>query len=113
MRYLKTYELFTGNVVEYEEGDIVVCVNDTQGWSSTGGLAGSTSGAPFLGKNKFLDIGKKYRVLKIYELPEDKYFGNKYARVDVEDIQTGEISKGWESTRFKQELEFDADKYNM
>ena len=33
-------------------------------------------------------------------------------RVDVKD-ETGVISKGWESTRFKLDVEIDADKYNM
>jgi len=96
MRYIKTYELYTGtgNVIDYEVGDIVVCLIST---------APTTS----------LEKGKEYKVIKIYQLPEDKYLGHKYLRVDVENIETGEITKGWRSTIFKLEMEFDADKYNM
>ena len=99
MKYLKTYEFYTGNAIDYSEGDIVVCVESI--------------------KSKFkipkhpLEIGKKYKVLKIYQTKEDKFLKNNIIRVDVENVETGEISKGWATTRFKIELEFDADKYNM
>jgi len=101
MKYIKTYELYsksTGNIVDYGAGDIVIC---------TDGFWAIKSETSLLEKNK------KYRVLKIYNLPEDKFLGKIFLRVDVEDIETGDITKGWESTRFKSEMESDSDKYNL
>jgi hypothetical protein len=96
MKYIKTYELYaekgTGNVIDYEEGDIVTCVK-----------AGRFP----------LNLNDKFEVLKIYTIMEDKYLGNKFLRVDVKNIETGEKSFGWESTRFKSEMEDMADKYNL
>ena len=100
MKYLKLFELFeTGQLIDYEEGDTVVCVKDL--FKNKGGVVHG------------IQAGKEYKVIKIYTIPEDKFLGNKFLRVDVEDLETGEISKGWESMRFKSELEFNADKYNM
>jgi hypothetical protein len=96
MRYLKTFELYntsTGNYVDYKEGDIVVCDEPTS--------------------NLFLVKDKKYKVLRIYTSIEYKMMGKPYLIVDVEDVETGEISKGWESTRFHAIVEFDVDKYNF
>ena len=103
MKYLKTFELYssnTGNIVDYKVGDIVVCSNDH---------------IEQLKPTKYnpLKSGVKYKVLKIYNLPEDKFMKNPYLRVDVENLETGEISKGWESIRFKTEMESSADKYNL
>lgn len=106
MKYLKTFELHqqakTGQIIDYEIGDIVVCIKDSGVMSK---IPGSIK--------HVLEIGEEYKVLKIYTILEDKYLGNKFLRVDVENVKTGEISKGWESMRFKLEMEFDADKYNM
>lgn len=103
MKYIKLFELFeTGQLIDYEVGDTVVCVEYT-------GLMSKLPGSI----KHVLEIGEEYKVLKIYTLPEDKYLGNKFLRVDVEDLKTGEISKGWKSTAFKSDLEFNADKYNM
>jgi hypothetical protein len=105
MRYIKTYELYntsTGHALDYDVGDTVVCVDDKK--------AGIP---PFTTSKTPLIEGKKYKVLKIYKLIEDKFLKNKFMRVDVENLETGKISKGWESTRFKSEVEFDADKYNL
>jgi len=103
MKYIKLFELFeTGQLIDYEKDDTVVCITDS-------GLMSKIPGSV----KHILEVGKKYKVVKIYTIPEDKYLGNKFLRVDVKNIETGEISKGWESTRFKSELEFDADKYNM
>jgi hypothetical protein len=102
MRYLKTYELHsapgTGNMIDYEVGDTVVCVDDSKKMSM---------------RNFPLVKGKEYKVIKLYQQPEDKYLGNQFLRVDVENTKTGEITKGWESTRFKLEMEFDAGRYNL
>jgi hypothetical protein len=97
MRFLKTYELYTGNNVDYSVGDIVVCADDK--------IKGI--------KTTSLKEGDKYNVLKIYSNPEDKFLKTPFLRVDVENIETGEISKGWDSNRFKLEFEFDAGKYNI
>ena len=96
MRYLKTFELYntsTGNYVDYKEGDVVVCEEPTT--------------------NHTLVKGKEYKVLRIYTSIEYKMMGKPYLIVDVEDVETGEISKGWESTRFHAIVEFDVDKYNF
>jgi len=102
MKYLRTYELYTGtgNEIDYAVGDTVVCVEGTK--------------IP-KGINKLpsLEEGNEYKVVKLYQIPEDKYLGNKFLRVDVEDTKTGKITKGWESTRFKLDYEFDAGKYNV
>lgn len=100
MKFLKTYELYTGNYVDYVVGDIVVCSDDV-----IIGLKYS--------KHNPLKEGDKYKILKIYNIPEDKFLKNPFLRVDVENLETGEISKGWESKRFKLEFEFDAGKYNI
>jgi hypothetical protein len=34
-------------------------------------------------------------------------------RVDVEDLETGKKLRGFKSTDFKLDIEFDADKYNL
>jgi len=88
----------TGNALDYEVGDTVVCIKSVKS-----GDAGK----------KILEEGNKYKVLKIYNLPEDKFLNNPFMRVDVEDIESGRITKGWQSTIFKVEVEFDADKYNI
>jgi hypothetical protein len=101
MRYIKTFEFFsteTGQALDYEEGDIVICSDDK--YNPTG-------------KYFAIDKGDKYKVLKIYKLPEDKFLKKDYMRVDVVNLETNEITKGWESTRFKTTLEFDVDKYNL
>lgn len=106
MKHLQIYELYsppnpgTGNVIDYEVGDTVVCIEGTA-------MPQGLKRLPRLEKDK------EYKVIKLYQIPEDKYLGNKFLRVDVEDPKTGEVTKGWESTRFKLEYEFDADKYNM
>jgi hypothetical protein len=94
MKHLKTFEFFeteTGQALDYGEGDIVIC-SDEKG---------------------VLDVGTKYKVLRIYNNLEDKYLNIKYRRVDVENMETGEISNGWESTRFQCDTEFDAIKFNL
>ena len=103
MKYLKLFELYTtGQLIDYGVGDTVVCVRDT-GYMST--IKGSVK--------HVLEIGDKFKVIKIYRLAEDIFLKNDFLRVDVENIETGEISKGWESTRFKIEMEDIADKYNL
>jgi hypothetical protein len=98
MKYLKTYELYsTGQIIDYGIGDIVVCVDDHAKMSMRMPLV----------------KGDKYEVLRIYTMPEDRFLGNKFSRVEVEDIKTGQVTRGWESTRFKIEMEFDVDKYNL
>jgi hypothetical protein len=100
-RYLKTYELYsTGQIIEYGVGDIVVCVDDV--------IKNLKSF-----KHNPLINGNKYKVIQIYKLAEDIFLNNDFLRVDVENLETGEISKGWESIRFKLEMEFDSDKYNL
>jgi len=101
LKPIKAFELYTGtgSMVDYEVGDVVVCINDK---TKTGAYIDID-----------IDNGKKYKVIKIYQILEDKYLGNKFMRVDIQDLETGEITLGWESTRFKLEMEFDADKYNM
>lgn len=101
MKYIKTFELVTGAYVDYDVGDIVTCVTTTTSKWNKGELSSA------------LIKGKKYEVIKVYEIPEDKFLGNKFVRVDVKNLESGEISKGWESTRFKLEFEADADKYNI
>lgn len=103
MKHLKTFEFFstdTGQALDYDVNDIVICSDDK---------------IPNLKsfKHNPLVNGDKYKVLKIYNNLEDKFLKIDYKRVDVENLETGEISRGWESTRFKAEAEFDADKYNM
>ncbi len=102
MKYLKTFEFFeteTGQVLDYSEGDTVVCSDDV---------------SP---KNKNLlnplKKGSKYRVIKIYSPIEDKFLKNPYMRVDVENLETGEITKGWESTRFQLDVEYMGNKFNI
>jgi hypothetical protein len=102
MKYLKLFELFeTGQLIDYEKDDIVVCIKSSPARWYKGELVSA------------LEVGKQYIVVNLYQIPEDKYLGNKFLRVDVRNIETREISRGWESTRFKSELEFNADKYNM
>jgi hypothetical protein len=103
MKYLKTFEFFsteTGQALDYEVGDNVICFDDE--------IANLKSTKP----NPLIN-GDKYKVLRIYNNLEDKYLNIKYKRVDVENLETGEISRGWESTRFKTESETIADKYNI
>lgn len=105
MKYIKRFELNTelntntGQLLDYNEGEIVVSVvNKTQGYKN------------YL----ILKDGCKYKVLRLYSNFEDKFLENPpYKRVDVETIETGEISKGWDSRYFKTEIEFDADKFNI
>ena len=100
MKYLKTYELYSvGQNVEYEVGDIIVSI-----------LTKTNKNVP---PRYILKEGEKYKAIRIYEIPEDKYLKNPFLRVDVENIETGEITKGWNSTFFKIDFEFDADKYNL
>lgn len=100
MKYLKTYELYTGAHIDYNVGDTVVC---------------SKSHIAQMKPTKYnpLKEGVRYKVLKIYSLPEDKFLNNPFLRVDVQNLENDEISKGWESNRFKLEFEFDANKYNL
>lgn len=102
MKYLKTFELFseTGQALNYGVGDTVVCSDDE--------IKNLKSF-----KINPLNANQKYKVLRIYKTPEDKFLNNPYMRVDVENLDTGEVTKGWESKRFKVEMEFDADKYNI
>jgi uncharacterized protein (UPF0179 family) len=102
MKYLKTFEFFeteTGQILDYGEGDTVVCSDEV---------------SP---KNKNLlnplKKGSKYRVIKIYKNVEDKFLKNPYMRVDVVDLETNEISRGWESTRFQQDVEYIGNKFNI
>lgn len=101
MKYIKTFELVTGNALDYDSGDIVTCTTTAKPrwWK---GVISST-----------IIKGEKYKVVKVYEIPEDKFMNNDYCRVDVEDLETGEVSKGWESTRFKLEMESDAEMFNI
>jgi len=94
----KIFEYYskTGNQLDYEVGDTVI----------------------FIAKNHritdlMLKMNKKYKVVKIYSIPEDKFLKNPFLRVDVEDLETGEVYKGFKSTDFKLDVEFDADKYNL
>ncbi len=95
------YSLETGQIIDYNVGDIVICI----------------SGQPdkwYRGKKvSGLKEGEEYKVIKLYSIPEDKFLNNKFLRVDVQNIKNNEISKGWESTRFKSNIEFMADIYNM
>lgn len=103
MKYLKTFEFFnteTGQALDYGEGDIVICSDD------------KIPNLKAFKHNPLID-GAKYKVLRIYNNLEDKYLKITYRRVDVENLETGEITKGWESTRFKSDTEFDANKYNL
>jgi hypothetical protein len=100
MKFLKTYELYTGNNIDYTIGDTVVCSKDHIAQMKPT-------------KYNPLKEGDKYKVLKIYSPPEDKFLKNPFLRVDVENLETGEVSRGWESNRFKLEFEFDAGKYNI
>lgn len=103
MKHLKTFEYYnttTGQIVDYNVGDTIVCINDKiPNLKST--------------KHNPLKDGTKYKVLQIYKLAEDIYLKNPYMRVDIENLETGEISKGWETIRFKAEMESAADKYNF
>lgn len=95
------YSLETGQIVDYNVDDIVICIKSAPSkWYRDEEVSG-------------LEKDKQYKVVKLYSIPEDKFLGNKFLRVDVQDIETGEISKGWESTRFKSDIEFMADIYNM
>lgn len=96
MKYLKTFEFFetqTGQLCDFEKDDIVISQIT----------------------NKYLIKGREYKVLKIYQLPEDKFLvmGNPFLRVDVENLETGEISRGWKSTDFKIDYESISDLYNL
>lgn len=106
MKYIKTFEYYntsTGNALDYDVGDTVVST-----------ITRITTYDPHdFSANPGLTSGRKYKVLKIYSIPEDKFLGNKFLRVDVEDLETGETLKGFKSTDFKIDIEFDADKYNM
>ena len=100
MKYLKTFEFFeteTGQVLDYSEGDTVVCSDDEKDNI----------------KLPALDKGSKYKVLRIYNNLEDKFLKITYRRVDVENLETGEITKGWESTRFQLDSEFVGWKFNI
>jgi len=100
MKYLKSFELATGGAVDYDIGDTIICTNEIiHNLRST--------------KHNPLINGAKYKALKLYNTPEDKFLKTPYLRVDVENLDTGEISRGWESNRFKIEFEADADKYNI
>jgi len=103
MKYLKTFELYTspgtGQHLDYDVDDIVICDMDKFFSVITG--------------EKLLKKGNKYKVLRIYQIPEDKFLKNPFLRVDVQDLETDKITKGWKSTDFKTDVEFDADKYNM
>ena len=98
MKYLKTFELYTGNLLDYNVYDIVVC---------------TTTHYDAKTNKSVIEKGKKYKVLKIYSIPEDKFLKNPYLRVDIEDIETGKTYKGFRSDHFKHEIESDADKYNL
>lgn len=103
MKHLKTFEFFetnTGQALDYTEGDIVICVNNKPHLNTEIGYLG-------------LNQNSKYKVLKIYKIREDKMLGKPYMRVDVENLETGDVTRGWESTRFKLEVEFYGDKYNL
>lgn len=96
MKYIKNFEFYsteTGQLFDYDIGDTVVCVEP---------------------KND-LEMTKKYKVVKIYSLAEDKFLamGNPFMRVDVENIDTGEITKGWKSTYFKLDADFDREIFNI
>lgn len=100
MKYLKYFELArTGNQLDYDVGDIVVCVNSFY--------------KDFQGTETILEKDKNYEVLKIYKTPEDIFLKKPFMRVDVKDLESGEITKGWESNRFKIEMEYFSDLYNM
>jgi len=103
MKYLKSFEFFdteTGNFIDYKVGDTVVCIP-------------RTDGRPEVSRNhEELKVGKKYKVLKIYKLIEDKFLKNPFMRVDIID-EYNNISRGWESTRFKNDVEFDMDNFNL
>ena len=100
MRYLKTFELYTkpgtGNPIDYEVGDIVVCIKAVYGDT----------------ENRIYS-GTRYKVIKMYQLPEDKFLNNPYLRVDVENLETGILTKGWKSNWFVTEIEDNANKYNL
>jgi hypothetical protein len=100
MKYIKTFELYTesitGQFLDYNVGDIVISIEDH-----------------FIHHNKILKKGNKYEVLRIYKIPEDKFLNNLYMRVDVKELDTNMILKGWKSTYFKSDVEFDSDKYNL
>jgi len=100
MKYLKYFELArTGNQLDYDVGDIVVCVSSF--------YKNHQERVPILEKDK------NYEVLKIYKTPEDIFLRNPFMRVDVKDLETGKITRGWESNRFKIEMEYFSDLYNM
>lgn len=107
MKYLKNFRLFelvTGHALDYGVGDTVICVDDTNRQPQQGKQ---------LLRNNPLVKGGKYEILKIYTIPEDKFLGNPYARVEVKNLETGEISKGWSTIKFKLDIEADAEKYSL
>jgi hypothetical protein len=102
MRYIKTYE--KSYKIIYSIGDIVICVDAFD--------------------NSEIEIGKKYRVLKIYDSEYNLVSKTYYQKnckentigdlaVDVEDIITGKESKGLFATRFTSEERYMAKKYNL
>lgn len=110
MKYLMTFEIHTqtGQHLDYSEGDIVIsCVDKAE---TPPRLIKVRHGAT---RRLVLKNGDRYKVLRLYNTPEDKFLNNPYMRADVENIETGEISKGWDSRYFKTDVEFTADKFNM
>lgn len=97
MKYIKSilefHDTETGQLFDYDLGDTVVCITPING----------------------LEMEKQYKVVRIYKLPEDRFIamGNPFMRVDVEDMDTGAITKGWRSTYFKLDVEMDADIFNL
>lgn len=98
MKYLKKFELYTtGNELDYNVGDTVVC-NTTHYDQKT--------------QISVVEKGQKYKVLKIYSIPEDKFLKNPYLRIDIQD-ENGKVYKGFRSDHFKHEIEYDTNKYNL
>jgi hypothetical protein len=83
MKYLKTYEQ---NSLKYNIGDIIVC-------SDSYNVIGSK-----------LKSGQKYKVINI----------DVYGYIKVMDIENYNVLNGiYPQDRFKLEIEYDADKYNL
>ena len=96
MKHLKKYENYnTGNSLDYNVGDIVV-------------LNKKKVNVPTI-----LDDNDKYEVIRIYSIPEDVFLKNPYMRIDIRNIRTDEIIKGYTSDLFRLEIENDADIYNI
>ena len=101
MKYLKKmFELQrttdTGNFMDYKEDDIVVSVTTIE-----------------RGDKILLTKERKYKVIKLYKTVEDKFLNNPWMRVDVEDLETGEITRGWRSDQFKKKADFISKKYRL